>query len=520
MSDSGQPDSGSTELVVASSTVPTAPPRPRPARKVRRYFLLLLLLGGLTAAAMAARSKLFTADPAQLLTCRAKAGPFVHEVTERGELESSANLEVRCNVESRDGKGMKILQIVPEGTIVKEGDLLFKLDDSTLRNEKIIQQIAVNAAESAATQAKNELEAADFAKREYELGTFIQEEEKAESELFVARENLHRAEEYLAFSRKLESRGYSSTSATEADKFAVEKCRKELGVAETKLNVLRVFTKSKLIKEHDSKIRTADAKLKESQAKFELESQKLAKIEEQLAKCVVYAPRAGQVVYDHDQDMWRGEDYAIKEGTVVYERRVVIRLPEPTKMQVKTKVAESKIDRMKKGMPATITIEGQQGMVLEGKVVKVNDYPAQGNWYNQSVKEYETIIEIVNAPPGLRPGMSAQVAVRVESLPEALQVPVQAVAEIEGQHYCLVRTGDQDLQPRAVKLGSSNDKFLMIRDGVKADEELLLDPRGRLSKMTLPKAPAESQAAAQPVATAQKEAVPGAKPPATEAPRT
>ena len=47
---------------------------------------------------------------------------------------------------SRDGKGMKILQIVPEGTVVKEGELLFKLDDSTLRNEKIIQQIAVNAA--------------------------------------------------------------------------------------------------------------------------------------------------------------------------------------------------------------------------------------------------------------------------------------------------------------------------------------------------------------------------------------
>jgi HlyD family secretion protein len=498
---------GSAELVVASTTAVSTTPASRQRRRpLRRAFVALILLGVLGAGAWGVQTTFLKANAVELLTCRVKNGPFVHEVTERGELESSANLEIRCEVESRDGKGMKILQIVPEGTVVKEGDLLFKFDDSGLRSERTVQQIAVNAAESAATQAKNELESADFAKREYEHGTFVQDEEKAESELFVARENLHRAEEYFAFSKKLESRGYSSTTATEADAFAVEKCRKELGVAETKLKVLREYTRAKTLKKHDADIKNADAKLKSEQAKFLLESEKLAKIDAQLGKCVVNAPRAGQVVYDHDQDNWRGEDFMIKEGSVVYERRVVIRLPEPTKMQVKAKVAESKIDRLKAGMPATITIEGLQGVLLEGKVAKVNDYPAQGNWYNQAVKEYETVIEVLNAPAGLRPGMSAQVAIRVESLPDVMQVPVQAVAEIDGKHYCLIREQAENLTPRAVTLGSSNDKFLVIRDGVQANDELLLDPRARLSKMTLPKVAAALEAA--PVAAAKSPATP------------
>jgi HlyD family secretion protein len=506
-------NAGSPESVVAISEMGAGKNARRRGRSSGRAVFLALMAGGLGLTGWGLRATVLKTAAPELLTCRVTTGVFVHDVTERGELESSANLEVRCEVESRDGKGMKILQIVPEGTVVKESDLLFKLDDSALRSERTVQQIAVNAAESAATQAKNDLEAAGFAKREYELGTFVQDEEKAESELFVARANLQRAEEYLAHSKKLQTRGYSSASATEADAFAVEKNRKELGVAETKLKVLREYTKSKTLKKLEADIKNADAKLKSEQAKFELEGQKLAKIDAQLAKCVVVAPRAGQVVYDHEQDNWRGEEFMIKEGAVVYERRCVIRLPEPTKMQVKTKIAESKIDRLKVGMPASITIEGLQGTVLNGKVTKVNDYPAQGMWFNQAVKEYETVVQVLETPAGLRPGMSAEVAIRVESLPDVMQVPVQAVAEINGQHYCLVLDRDASLKPRTLTLGSSNDKFLVVREGVQKDDELLLDPRTQLMKLTLPSSARPTGTA--PVATAGGDASKSAEPLAT-----
>ncbi len=49
---------------------------------------------------------------------------FVLKVTEKGEIESAENVNVRCEVAQRSGRGVKILEIVSEGTLVKEGDFL------------------------------------------------------------------------------------------------------------------------------------------------------------------------------------------------------------------------------------------------------------------------------------------------------------------------------------------------------------------------------------------------------------
>ena len=57
------------------------------------------------------------------LTTRAFEAPFFHVVLERGEVESSSNVEVRCQVRGRSSTGINILEIVPEGTWVEEGRL-------------------------------------------------------------------------------------------------------------------------------------------------------------------------------------------------------------------------------------------------------------------------------------------------------------------------------------------------------------------------------------------------------------
>ena len=61
----------------------------------------------------------------EFLTTPAFEAPFVHMVLERGEVESSSNVEVRCQVRSRS-TGISILEIVPEGTRVEKGDFLVR----------------------------------------------------------------------------------------------------------------------------------------------------------------------------------------------------------------------------------------------------------------------------------------------------------------------------------------------------------------------------------------------------------
>src|SRR5437868_2076939 len=81
------------------------------------------------------------------LTKVVSKGSFEHVVVEQGEIESSSNVEIRCEVKSRGMSGITIISVVPEGTIVEKGDLLIKLDSTALDQEQISQQIACNTAE-------------------------------------------------------------------------------------------------------------------------------------------------------------------------------------------------------------------------------------------------------------------------------------------------------------------------------------------------------------------------------------
>src|SRR5689334_18017045 len=127
----------------------------------------------------------------ELITGRASVGLFTHDAVERGELESSANVELRCEVQSRTtgSNGVKILEIVREGTVVKPGDFLVRFDDAALQAERTTQQINVSSAEAATAQSENDLAAAQIAKKEYEFGEFESEREKLNAEILVANEN-------------------------------------------------------------------------------------------------------------------------------------------------------------------------------------------------------------------------------------------------------------------------------------------------------------------------------------------
>jgi len=270
---------------------------------------------------------------------RVSSEPFVHDVTERGEIESSSNIEVRCEVQGRNSAGTAIIEVVPEGTVVKKGDFLVKLDDSALQNERTTQLIAVSASEALVIQSSTTLDTAKISLREYQEGTFKQDEETIQGEVFVASENLRRAQEYVRYSELLAAKGYVTEVQLEADKFAVEKARKELDVANTKLTVIRDFTRAKMEGQLKADIKTAEAKYKSDQQTHRVDLDKLALIDSQIAKCTINAPADGQVVYGNETSgRGGGTDVVIEPGAMIRERQVIIRLPDATKMQVKAKI--------------------------------------------------------------------------------------------------------------------------------------------------------------------------------------
>ena len=83
--------------------------------------------------------------------------------------------------------------------------------------------------------------------------------------------------------------------------------------------------------------------------------------------------------------------------------------------------------------------------------------PCRNGYYSANIKEYETVVEILGSPSGLRPGLNAEVQLRVAQLPSVVHVPVQAIFEHGDKHYCFVRKSN-DWEPREVLVGDTNDK--------------------------------------------------------------
>ena len=465
---------------------------------------IALVLIGAPLAAWKYLPDFFHRDPApNVLTAEVTLGPFINRVLEQGEIESSSSIEVRCEVRSRISSGTNILEIVPEGTRVKAGDFLVKLDDAALQTELVQQQITCSGSESQAIEAEAAMQSAGLALNEYEEGTFREQQETMESALVVASENQRRAEEYLAYSQKLAERGYVSQVQLDADRFAVEKARIELGVAKTKKDVLEKFSKRKMLTQLNADIRTTRAKQDAREKTWQLDKQRLKEIEEQIAKCIIRAPSAGQVVYANDAN--RGKttgELLIAEGMPVRERQILVRLPDPTRMRVLAKVHESRISQVRKGLTAEVTTDALPDHPLTGTVSMVSEYPIpSGNVYTSHIKEYAVEIDIHNPPKELRPGMSAQVDVLVEQLDSQLQIPIDAAIARGDKFFVAVPHEDGTFETREIKVGSANDAIITIREGLEVGEKVILNHSEIKDRLNLPELKLTIPPAPQPVAT-------------------
>ena len=403
----------------------------------------------------------------------AKVAEFRLEIVEPGEVESAENVEIKSKVKSRGSGGVSILEIIPEGTLVKKGDFLVRLDDAGLQKELLRQRISVHQANANLVKAQADVEAAKLALQEYLSGTFRQNEEQLESAEFVAKENFRRAEEYLAYSQKLAAKGYVSEAQLEADQFAVEKAAKELDLAQTRLEVLRTHTQKAKVNDLNASILTTEARLESARNSYELELTQEREIEDQIVNCTILSPADGEVTYANENN----KGVVIAEGEEVRENQTIIRLPDSSRLLVQAKINESRVEQVKTGMKCRITIDAIRDVELEGSVQSVSDYPWPAfDRYRAHIKEYGTKIIINDAPKGLRTGMTAKVTILSELIEDALQIPLPAVFRKKGQAYCLVAGEEEELELREIELGPNNMSHAVVRSGLQEGESVVINP--------------------------------------------
>ena len=426
-------------------------------------------------------------DPSKLITGTAYRGNFDHIVLEQGEIESSENKDIICEVKSRGSGGVSILWVIDEGARVNPGDKLVALDTSELELREKDQRIQVITEEARVATAEAQLEQAKISKEEYLEGVFKTEEAQLLSDISVARQDEEKAKLAMQSSQRLVAKGLMKDLQLSADRHALTNSQTLRKNAEARLKVLRDLTKKKFLVQFDSSIKQAEASLEAAKAELVEEQGELDEVVQQIAKCTIVAPSSGVVVHANKFSSRGGNaEFVVEAGSTVRERQTIIRLPNPERMQIKCNVNESRVTLLKPNMPVKVRVDAIPGLELRGRVSKVNRYAEPGSWYSSSIKEYATFIDIIDPPPNIRTGMTAEAQIFVQQLEDALQIPIEGLYEHGGKMYTLVQDGPQSFQTKVVKLEATNDTMASIEGSLLEDERVVLNLRDHLSLMDLP----------------------------------
>jgi RND family efflux transporter MFP subunit len=413
------------------------------------------------------------------LTHPVTRGELLITVTEDGNLESAQNVDIKCEVAG----GSTILWIVEDGKEVAQGAELVRLDSAQLEDQINQQRIVFEKARATHIQAEKDYEVAKISVQEYLEGTFRQNLEKVSADITIAKANLTAAENSLQHTERMFRKGYVTPLQLDTQQFAVDRAKLDLAAAATAKDVLEKFTKVKTLQDLQSKRDTAEAKKNSEKAAFDLEEGRLKRLETQLKKCLIHAPKSGMAVYANELSRGRmgpQQTSEIKEGATVREQQAILRLPDLSNMQVKVTVHESKVDRVHRGMRARIRIQGRD---FQGTVISVANQPEPGSFFSAAVKEYATIVKIDGESKELRPGMTAEAEILIAALTDVISVPVAAVFEHRGQAFACVAK-DGKVEKRAVELGMTNDKAVEIKRGLEEGEQVVLNPRAVLPDLT------------------------------------
>jgi HlyD family secretion protein len=340
-----------------------------------------------------------------------------------------------------------ILSIVPEGSKVKKGDLLIELDDAALRDQVLQKEIAVAQVKSAVVAAEAEyrgvkevgesgirvyqmaLQAAELAKDRAlaDGGQLAYELTTTNSEIAISKARLQAAEELLG-----KSSGDDSPPGVKAQlNLSIIEAREKLRVAEARKRLLENFDrkyrnlmldlsiaeKRMQLTRHESEfvksLQIARAQLSAREAALAVEQKQLARAKEQLSCCKIHAPQAGTVVYANVFTSRTRRNIPIQPGDRVRERQPLIRLADMNRLQMKVRVRESDIARVRVEQPVTIELDAFPDRTLRGKVIDVNRSPESQARWSDGVKRCVVLVSIEDPPKPLRLGLTAVVEIDV-----------------------------------------------------------------------------------------------------------
>lgn len=381
------------------------------------------------------------------LTAPVKQGTFKVLVTTTGELRARKFVEIQGpNSQAAQVYQTKITWMVPEGTVVKQGDKIAELD----RGPAATRLASVSA---------------DLQKAQ---GEYTNAGLDSTLNLAQAREDVRTAE-YTLEEKKLakEQAQYEAPTVKRQAEIDYERADRALDQAKKNLDI---------------KTKQAVAKLSIAQAELARQQNNLKQVEDAISAFTITAPSPGMVIYVRE---WNGKKKDVGSQWSPWDPTVAT-LPDLTQMESDTYVNEVDVRKLSVGQLVLISLDADPTRKLPGKVTSVANVGEQRP--NQDSKVFEVKIDVLKADTTLRPGMTTSNAIETASIANALSVPLDAVVSDAGYSWVYKKVG-RDVVKQQIETGVLNDNEIIVRRGLTKDDRVLLTPpadKTEIKTITIP----------------------------------
>ena len=406
-------------------------------QQLRKRWMLLLVLALFVAGPIAwyKWSGAPAAADESLVLATVKEGAFHVTVTTTGELRAKKFVQVTGpgNAQTVNVYQTKIASIVPEGQLVKEGDVIAELDRGPVAAK--LSDVTLNLQKAQAQYTSAQLDSA--------------------LNLATSREDIRTAE-YTLEEKKLakEQAQYEAPTIKRQAEIDFEKAQ-------------RAFDQSKV--NYQTKLKQAVAKMAEVSADRDRQANQLKIIQDVMASFTVKAPSPGMVIYVRE---WSGKKKGVGSQWNPWDPTVAT-LPDLTQMESQTYVNEVDVRKVAVGQKVSIALDADPTKKLSGTVSAVANVGEQRP--NQDSKVFEVKIAVAQADTTLRPGMTTSNAIETASVEHVLSVPLEAVASESGLSFVYKRDGNHVIKQQ-IETGVMNDNEIVVKRGLQQGDKVLLVP--------------------------------------------
>ena len=123
---------------------------------------------------------------------------------------------------------------------------------------------------------------------------------------------------------------------------------------------------------------------------------------------------------------------------------------------------QADVPRLRMGQAVDVEVEAIPGMKIKGTVERIAPQATIKN----NIKGFATQIRLKNLDAIVRPGMTANMTIPLQSAANAVAIPLAAVFSEENDRYTFVRNQNGEFEIRPIRIGVADFQYAEVLDGL------------------------------------------------------